>query len=227
MRSTIRCGVCSTCLTLLVSPDSPEDSRGRARVVSLRGVLFSFFCQSITIFYYYSFCHLTMCSAFTNHTIPLSFSIRAYGYIPIWYIYKVPLRDVCDEKSRGWRKLMKKDTKVTQQYIMIMLWVGWSLWRDIRSASPGLVYTGIYVSTLWYLSTAVVVTAFLCWRKPGQRNSKTGGAPADYYHTLNITINLKNVTCEIEDLVETHLCKLHGILRSRVLRVFCDLIKGC
>ena len=34
-----------------------------------------------------------------------------------------------------------------------------------------------------------------------------------------------NVSYEIEDFVETHLCKLRGILRSRVLRVSCDLIK--
>ena len=30
-------------------------------------------------------------------------------------IYKVPLRDVCEVKSRGWRKFLKKDTKVTEQ----------------------------------------------------------------------------------------------------------------
>ena len=42
MRSTIRCGVCSTCLTVLVSPDSAGGGLSRARVVvSWRGVLFS------------------------------------------------------------------------------------------------------------------------------------------------------------------------------------------
>ena len=38
-----------------------------------------------------------------------------YHYnIRVWY--KVPLRDMCDVKSWGWRKLMKRDTKVPQQY---------------------------------------------------------------------------------------------------------------
>ena len=36
----------------------------------------------------------------------------------------------------------------------------------------------------------------------------------------------ENVSWEIEDFVETHLCKLCGILRSRVQRVLCDPIKN-
>ena len=43
MRSTIRCTVCSSYLTLLAYPDSAGGGLGRARVVSRRGVLLSFF----------------------------------------------------------------------------------------------------------------------------------------------------------------------------------------
>ena len=46
MRSTIWCVVCSACLTLLASPDSAGGGLGRARVVSRRRMLFSFFGQN-------------------------------------------------------------------------------------------------------------------------------------------------------------------------------------
>ena len=46
MGSTIRCGVCSTCLTLLVSADSSGGGLGRTRLVSRRRVLFSFFTRN-------------------------------------------------------------------------------------------------------------------------------------------------------------------------------------
>ena len=62
MRSPIRCGVCSTCLTLLVSPDFAGGGLGRARVVSRRRVPFSFFCFFVQL---------------------SRASIRTYRYIPI------------------------------------------------------------------------------------------------------------------------------------------------
>ena len=36
----------------------------------------------------------------------------------------------------------------------------------------------------------------------------------------------KCASCVIEVFVKTHLCKLRGILRLRVLPVLCDLIKN-
>ena len=53
MRSTSRCADCWTYLTLLAPPDPASSALGRARVVSLRGVLFSFFYQNIPTFYSY------------------------------------------------------------------------------------------------------------------------------------------------------------------------------
>ena len=49
----ICCGVCSMCLTLLISPDSAGGGLGRVRVVPLRGVLFLFFGQNTQCVYSY------------------------------------------------------------------------------------------------------------------------------------------------------------------------------
>ena len=46
MRFTDRCAVCLSCLTLLASPASAGGALGRARVVTRRGVLFSFFSNN-------------------------------------------------------------------------------------------------------------------------------------------------------------------------------------
>ena len=45
MKSIIRCAVCLSYLTLLASPDSAGGGLGRARVVSVRDMLFSFFVK--------------------------------------------------------------------------------------------------------------------------------------------------------------------------------------
>ena len=42
-----------------------------------------------------------------------------------------------------------------------------------------------------------------------------------FFSTIDIIKIKKHSSCEIEHFVETHLCKLCVILRSRVLRVVC------
>ena len=41
-----------------------------------------------------------------------------------------------------------------------------------------------------------------------------------------VLLNEKNVSCDIKVFVDTPLCELRGILRSRVLWVICDLVKN-
>ena len=55
MRSTIRCAVCSSCLTVLASPDSAGGGIDRARVVSARCAVFIFFKITVPISAIYSY----------------------------------------------------------------------------------------------------------------------------------------------------------------------------
>ena len=50
------------------------------------------------------------------------------------------------------------------------------VWREI----PGVTQ----VDGKGHEGDTAVVTAYLFWRKHGQRNSRTGGVPADYYYSL-------------------------------------------
>ena len=49
--------------------------------------------------------------------------------------------------------------------------------------------------------------------------------PSIVYPCPVYSIKLKHVSCDAEDFVGNHLCKLRGIIRSSVNRVLCDLIK--
>ena len=86
--------------------------------------------------------------------------------------YKVPLRDVCDVKSREWRKLMKKDTKVTQQQSQpFMLEETWSKKEQDRSSC-------------WLLLVLILFTLNII--------SYSYSNPAEYYLVL-FALNIINL----------------------------------
>ena len=66
-----------------------------------------------------------------------------------------------------------------------------------------------------------IVSQYLATYISGHSGYHAGPSPSASY-----IIKWKKVSCAIEDFVETHHCKLRGILRSRVPRVLRDLIKN-
>ena len=54
-------------------------------------------------------------------------------------------------------------------------------------------------------NAALVVTAYLCWMKHGQRNSRTGGAPADYVLSCGVlwTSLLKKKTSSVRSRISS------------------------
>ena len=70
------------------------------------------------------------------------------------------------------------------------------------------------------LSECINMRLWICllYTSPSPRDQRGSRMPSSAWK--------KKIRCEIEDFVETHLSKLRGMLRSRVLRVLCDLIKN-
>ena len=60
-------------------------------------------------------CHICVSVLFWGQINSNSKQFVAKTRLRFTILYKVHRRDVCDVKSRGWRKLMKRDMRVTQQ----------------------------------------------------------------------------------------------------------------
>ena len=81
-----------------------------------------------------------------RHSLPVgyifSWNIRSTYRAHLYVAYKVPLRDVCDVKSRGWRKLMKGTRRQhNSSRSLFMLKETWSKKQQGRSSCWLLLFT--------------------------------------------------------------------------------------
>ena len=104
--------------------------------------------------------------------------------------------------------------------------------RSPSLAAAPVLLPGIVTDAVWVGLGAVARSREIGWRSGKLFLGSIKTSMFSEIH-LNITTTaeeqyirrIKNVSCEIEDFVESRLCKLCGILRSRVLRVLYDLMK--
>ena len=135
MTSTIRCAVCSPCLTLLASPDSAGGGLGRACVVFLRGVLFSLVVKI---------------------TVPIS---RVYMYRYISLKVNMCVRSSCRVHFRSTFRIL-----CVELFFFHVPFSIFFVWHCVVS-QPSSSYVGsdiLYYSRTWYLVCIYMRTECCC-----------------------------------------------------------------